>query len=54
MHSPSTSHWMTVKRILHYLKGTLDHGLSIQPSTSLTLHVFADFDWTGCPDDRNL
>jgi hypothetical protein len=41
-----------VKRILRYLKGTLDHGLKIQPSASLTLNAYVDSDWAGYPDDR--
>jgi hypothetical protein len=52
MHSPTTAHWAAVKRILRYLKGTLDKGLHIQPSSSLTLNAYANTDWTGCPDDR--
>lgn len=27
MHSPITSHWLVVKRILWYLKGTITYGL---------------------------
>jgi hypothetical protein len=52
MQTPTTSHWAAVKRILHYLKGSLDHGLSIQPSPSLTVHAYVDSDWAGCLDDR--
>jgi Reverse transcriptase (RNA-dependent DNA polymerase) len=52
MHSPYTCHWMAVKQILCYLKGTINYGLTIMPSTSFTLHAYADFDWAGCLDDR--
>jgi hypothetical protein len=45
------THWVAVKRILQYLKGTLDYGLTIRPYKSLEI-AFADSDWTGCPDDR--
>lgn len=52
MHSPTTSHWAAVKRILRYLKGSSHLGLSITPSSSLNLHAYCDADWAGCPDDR--
>jgi hypothetical protein len=52
MQSPTSAHWAAIKCILRYLKGSISHGLSIKPSTSLIINVFADFDWAGCPDDR--
>jgi Reverse transcriptase (RNA-dependent DNA polymerase) len=52
MHSPNLSHWSAVKRILRYLKGTLEYGLTIQPCSTFNIHAFADSDWAGCPDDR--
>jgi hypothetical protein len=52
MHNPSELHWAAVKRILRYLNGTLDHGLSICASKDNTLYGFSDSDWAGCPDDR--
>jgi hypothetical protein len=50
MYNPTIVHWAAVKRILRYLKGTLDYGLTITPSSSLT--AFTDSDWGGCPDDH--
>jgi hypothetical protein len=47
MHNPTTLHWAAVKRILHYLKGSIDLGITIQPSSDLALHAFSDFDWAG-------
>jgi hypothetical protein len=44
-------HWIATKRVLRYLKGTLDHGLFFSKS-SLTLHAFCDSNWAGDPDDR--
>jgi Reverse transcriptase (RNA-dependent DNA polymerase) len=52
MHAPTTEHWGAVKRILRYLKGSLNHGLHLQPSDHLAIHAFIDSDWAGCPDDR--
>ncbi|KAJ4767348.1 polyprotein [Rhynchospora pubera] len=52
MHNPTTTHWSAVKRILRYLRGTIDHGLLFKASNSLNLHAYSDSDWAGCPDDR--
>ncbi|KAF7845329.1 Retrovirus-related Pol polyprotein from transposon TNT 1-94 [Senna tora] len=52
MHNPQNSHWQAVKRILRYLKGTLDHGLHFTSSPSLSLFAFSDADWGSDPDDR--
>jgi hypothetical protein len=52
MHDPRTPHLAHVKRILRYLKGTLDHGLQINSSSPTSLTVYSDADWAGCPDTR--
>jgi hypothetical protein len=52
LHSPSTTHWEWVKRILRYVKGTLNYGLKFIKSSSLIHSKFLDADWAGCPIDR--
>jgi Reverse transcriptase (RNA-dependent DNA polymerase) len=52
MQSPTTHHWVAVKRILHYLKGTISHGISLRSATSFSLHAYSDADWVGSLDDR--
>ena len=52
MHAPLESHYNALKRILRYIKGTLDHGLQLTPNTSHTLTAYSDADWTGCPNTR--
>ncbi|XP_019196063.1 PREDICTED: uncharacterized protein LOC109189893 [Ipomoea nil] len=52
MHSPTTEHWGLVKRVLRYIKGTIDYGLRLTPSSSSDIHAFSDSDWAGCPIDR--
>ena len=52
MQQPSTLHWSAVKRLLRYLKGTLNHGLFFRKHSPLCLHAFADADWAGNLDDR--
>ena len=48
MSEPMEEHWKAVKRILRYLKGTIDYGLSLKsaPHGELyTLEAFCDADW---------
>lgn len=52
MHSPTEQHWTAVKRILRYVKFTISVGLFFQPSSTISLTVYSDADWAGCPDDR--
>lgn len=49
---PTEAHWEAVKRILRYVKGTLDTGLRIRKSPFLNISIFTDADWAGCVDDR--
>ena len=52
MSSPSNTHWLAVKCILCYLKGTASYGLSRQPSSALDIQAYTDADWASCLDDR--
>jgi len=52
MHKPRAAHWNLVKRILRYLRGTIDHGLRISVSSTTDLKAYSDADWAGCPDTR--
>jgi hypothetical protein len=51
MHDPREPHLLAVKRILRYLRSTVNLGLFVArtPSPS-TLTVYTDADWAGCPD----
>ncbi|XP_020092817.1 uncharacterized protein LOC109713231 [Ananas comosus] len=51
MHAPTSEHLIAVKRILRFLKGTVDHGLYIGIG-DLNLRAYCDADWAGDPDDR--
>ena len=46
---PSSEHWIGVKRILHYVKGTLDYGLKFEASSPKCLQRrgYSDADWAG-------
>jgi hypothetical protein len=51
MHCPRDVHWKAVKRVLRYLKGTIDIGLYYVPG-DIKLNAYCDSDWAGDPDDR--
>lgn len=44
-------HWKAAKRILRYLKGTINVGL-VYSNKSTPIQGFVDADWGGCVDDR--
>lgn len=52
LHEPTTSHWTAVKRILWYIRFTIDVGLNFQRSNNLLLSAFSYADWAGSVDDR--
>ncbi|KAI5336038.1 hypothetical protein L3X38_026172 [Prunus dulcis] len=52
MHSPTTTHWTVVKRILRYVKATYNHGLLYKPGLS-HITAFSDADYAGNPDTRH-
>ena len=45
--SPTIGNLSAVKRILRYLKGTMDYELCFISQSSLTLNGFCDADWGG-------
>ncbi|GKA49753.1 ribonuclease H-like domain-containing protein [Tanacetum coccineum] len=49
MHDPRESHLAALKRVLRYIRGTLDHGLQLHVSSTSQLNAYTDADWTGCP-----
>ena len=52
MHAPRDVHWAAVKRILRYVCGTMDLGVTLHASTDTVLTTYPDADWAGCPDTR--
>ncbi|PKU61149.1 Retrovirus-related Pol polyprotein from transposon TNT 1-94 [Dendrobium catenatum] len=51
MQQPLLQHTYLLKRLLRYIKGTIDYGIPITKS-NLVLHSFSDADWAGDPDTR--
>ena len=52
MHQPTTTHLQHLKRLLRYLKSTINHGLFLQKPSSFTLFTFSNADWGGNLDDK--
>jgi len=52
LHSPTSTHWTAVKRILRYIRSSMSLGLRITKSSSRLVSGFTDADWAGCVDDR--
>lgn len=50
MHDPRESHMASLQCILSYLKGTLDHGISLYASPNTSVMDYFDVDWGGCLD----
>ncbi|WVZ97604.1 LOW QUALITY PROTEIN: hypothetical protein U9M48_043124 [Paspalum notatum var. saurae] len=52
MHDPREPYLTALKRLLRYLRGTVDYGLLLHRSSSAELVYYTDADWAGCPDTR--
>jgi hypothetical protein len=52
MHAPREPHLNLVKRILRYIKGTLDFSMRLSYSAPTSLTTYSDADWAGCLDTR--
>ncbi|KAA0052395.1 putative copia-type polyprotein [Cucumis melo var. makuwa] len=52
MESPTTTHLKVAKRILRYLKGTLDYGLFYSSSKEFKFEGYCDSDWAKDTNDR--
>uniref|UniRef100_A0A803Q0C4 Integrase catalytic domain-containing protein n=1 Tax=Cannabis sativa TaxID=3483 RepID=A0A803Q0C4_CANSA len=52
MQSPTIAHWCACKRILRYIKGTLNKGLVFKPAPRFVLEGFSDADWACDIQDR--
>lgn len=50
MHSPSVADFSNLKRILRYVKGTLQYGINLTGDTDFTIRAYSDSDWSRCKD----
>nr|GEX12975.1 ribonuclease H-like domain-containing protein [Tanacetum cinerariifolium] len=52
MHDPREPHFAALKRILRYVRGTVDFGLQLYFFATTSLVGYTDADWAGCPSIR--
>ncbi|GJS84947.1 ribonuclease H-like domain-containing protein [Tanacetum coccineum] len=52
MHDPREPHFAALKRILRYVRGTMDFGLHLYASATTSLVSYTNADWAGCPSTR--
>ncbi|GJW63525.1 ribonuclease H-like domain-containing protein [Tanacetum coccineum] len=52
MHDSREPHFLALKRIMRYVRGTLDYGLQLFSSSTTDLVAYSDADWAGCPTTR--
>ena len=52
MKGPGKEHWTGIKRVLRYIKGTLDYGLKFVYSKNFVLYGYSDADWAGDIESR--
>ncbi|XP_055910869.1 uncharacterized protein LOC129945231 [Eupeodes corollae] len=50
--NPSKSHWIAVKRLFRYIKGTINYKLEYNLDIEGCLEGFSDTDWDSDSDDR--
>nr|GFA70880.1 ribonuclease H-like domain-containing protein [Tanacetum cinerariifolium] len=54
MHNPREPHLAALKRVLRYIRGTLDHDLQLHVSSTSQLNAYTDVDYAGCPVTRRF
>ena len=52
MKAPKESHWLAAKRILRYVKRTMEFGLFYPYDDEAMLYGYSDSDWGGDQDER--
>ncbi|GKF23855.1 ribonuclease H-like domain-containing protein, partial [Tanacetum coccineum] len=52
MHDPREPHFSALKRVLRYVRGTLDYGLQLFSSSTTDLVAYSDANWAGFPTTR--
>ena len=50
--NPEEVHWKAAKRVLRYLRGTMNQAITFRKTQVLDLLKFSNADWAGNIDDR--
>jgi hypothetical protein len=50
--NPGIEHWKAAKKVMRYLQGTKDYGLTFRHTDHLEVVGYSDSDFTGCVDSR--
>ena len=50
--NPGLDHWRAAKKVMRYLKGTMDYMLTYRRSDQLEVIAYSDADFSGCLDTR--
>ena len=53
MWNPGSAHWEAAKRVMHYLKGTADYGITLG-TTDVGLEAYVDADWASQPHHHSM
>nr|GEW49765.1 ribonuclease H-like domain-containing protein [Tanacetum cinerariifolium] len=53
MHNPREPHFVALKHILRYVRGTVDFSLQLYALATTSLVGYIDVDWAGCPSTRS-
>ncbi|XP_014506440.1 uncharacterized protein LOC106766206 [Vigna radiata var. radiata] len=52
MANPKESHWFAIKRLLRYLKGTIEYGIFYKKGRKIDFTAYSDSNYAGDSDDR--
>jgi hypothetical protein len=53
MRNPGSAHWEAAKRVMRYLKGTADYGITLS-TTDAGLEAYVDADWASQPHRHSM
>lgn len=52
MQTPKEAHWDAAQRVVRFFKGSPGQGIMLSSSKDMTLTLYCDSDWSGCPSTR--